>query len=80
MKTTTNLLDGVIDCYESEGYENRALSQVECIKMLDAHGLCWHLTEDGLYANDLEPEDSNADGTTLIKDWTLFDMLAFLGY
>lgn len=61
MKTITSLHESLIDSYETEGYENRELSEREIAKMLRSH---------------------DADVSTLADttNWTLFDMLAFLGY
>lgn len=74
MKTT--LYPQLIDSYESEGYENRPISQYEIRRRLEAHGNGWHLLNGTLFAGN-SLNDENIEDTT---DWTLFDLLAYLEY
>lgn len=73
--TVTDLSEGLIEAYETFGYENRPLGYKELYKMLTDHGITCVTSQDKyLVAVDEEC------GQATVNDWTLFDVLAFLGY
>lgn len=74
MKTLRNVSPEIIDLFESEGYENRILTEYELKRRLDAHGNLWHTTENDIFVSD------NGEDYVSAKDWTLFDLLDFLNY
>jgi hypothetical protein len=76
IKNTTNISAELADGYETEGYVNRVLAEREAIKMLDMHGVDWHITPHG----GLLAKDENDEDFVTITNWTLFDMLAYLNY
>lgn len=66
----------LIDSYETEGYSNRPLSQIEICKILDEHGISWEYNSEKV----LFAVDRGIDEYTNTTNWQLFDLLAFLNY
>lgn len=78
MKNQTQVSTNLSNSYESDGYENRELSQREIAKMLTEHGIRFVEHDECITA--IETYGDTSEDTFNTANWSLFDMLAFLGY